>query len=271
MNGKTALRAANILALVLPLVAATAVPAEDLAGLIKQAEARYAQFDKKVKDMTIVSEITNFTSEGNVVAEARMMKKGPKFRMESRMRPPEGSEAPAAMGMMETTVISDGKDTWMISPILGKQKLPPDEAAGYADRDSWWDFLTEGATVSGSEKVGERDCWVVDVPESKDAVFARLWLDKGELFMVQSLSRSEGETERMVQSDFRRIEGGMEMPFRTDVYSEGKLLSTTIVKSVEVNKGLSDDLFDPEKANVKGPDMKGLMKQMMKPGKSKKD
>ena len=55
------------------------------------------------------------------------------------------------------------------------------------------------------------------------------------------------------------------MPFRTEMYSGKDLISTVVVKSVEVNKGLADDLFDPDKIKASaGPDMKGMMEQMKK-------
>jgi hypothetical protein len=54
------------------------------------------------------------------------------------------------------------------------------------------------------------------------------------------------------------------MPFRTEMYSGKDLISTVVVKSVEVNKGLSDDLFDPDKVEASGSDMKDMMDQMKK-------
>ncbi len=41
-------------------------------------------------------------------------------------------------------------------------------------------------------------------------------------------------------------------------------MSTVVVKSVEINKGLSDNLFDPNKVEIKSPvDMQEMMKRMM--------
>jgi hypothetical protein len=47
------------------------------------------------------------------------------------------------------------------------------------------------------------------------------------------------------------------------IESGGKLMTTMIVKSLEINKGLSDDFFNPEKAKVKGFSMQDMMKKMM--------
>jgi len=40
-------------------------------------------------------------------------------------------------------------------------------------------------------------------------------------------------------------------------------VSTFLVKSLEINKGLSDELFDPNKVKVKKFDMQEMMKKMM--------
>ena len=51
------------------------------------------------------------------------------------------------------------------------------------------------------------------------------------------------------------------MPYKTQVFLDSRLISTTVVKSLEMNKGLSDDLFDPDKVEVKGFDMQEMMKK----------
>ena len=42
---------------------------------------------------------------------------------------------------------------------------------------------------------------------------------------------------------------------------------TSFIKSLEINKGLSDDLFDPDKVKVEKSDMQEMMKKMMQQGK----
>jgi hypothetical protein len=45
------------------------------------------------------------------------------------------------------------------------------------------------------------------------------------------------------------------------MYSGNDLISTVVVKSIEVNKGLSDDLFNPDKVEAPGGSMEGVLKQ----------
>src|SRR3972149_4827678 len=49
----------------------------------------------------------------------------------------------------------------------------------------------------------------------------------------------------------RRVAAGFFSPFRQELFLDGKLLEVASVRSVEVNTGLSDSLFDPD-ALLKG-------------------
>ena len=63
--------------------------------------------------------------------------------------------------------------------------------------------------------------------------------------------------------DFRKVKGDWELPYKTEMYGNNELMSTTLVKSVEINKGLSDDLFNPDKVKIKGFNMQEMMKKMI--------
>ncbi len=56
----------------------------------------------------------------------------------------------------------------------------------------------------------------------------------------------QGETGLWVYSDFRKMAGDLEMPYKTEVYMNGEFLFNMIVKSIEINKGLPDSLFEPD-------------------------
>jgi hypothetical protein len=49
-----------------------------------------------------------------------------------------------------------------------------------------------------------------------------------------------------------------------EIYQKGKLVSTIVVKTVEINQGLDDALFDPDKIEVKGPSVQDMMKKTQK-------
>jgi len=237
---------------------------QDWSSILEQAEAKYAKFESEVKDMTIVQETKVITPEGEMVSEIKMLKKGEKFRMETRMEAPETPEMPKGMAGMETIIIYDGKDTWMISSFMGKKKLSGEEAKQYQRERNWWELISEKAKIVGTEKVGNRVCYVVEIEEEEDSPFTRLWLDKKNLDLTKGESKGpKGETIVWIHSDFRKIKGDWQMPYKTEIYADGKLMSTLLVKSLEINKGVSDDLFDPNKVKIKGFDIQKMMRQMM--------
>ncbi len=238
---------------------------QDLSSILKEAEAKYAKFEEEIKDMTIVQEIKMVTSEGEMISETQMLRKGEKFRMETTMEMPETSDMPEGMGGMEIIIIYDGEDIWMISPFLGKKKLSGDEEKQYQRERNWWELISEKAKLLGTEKIGKRECYVVEI-EEEEYLFTKLWLDKRNLVLIKSESKgTEGETMLLLHSDFRKIKGDWEMPYKTEMYVDDKLTSTLLVKSFKVNKGLSDDLFDPDKVKVKikGFDIQEMMRKMM--------
>lgn len=232
--------------------------AADLSSVLKEVEAKYGRFEEEIQDVTILQEMRMNTSGGEMTQDVKLQSKGKRFRMESKMQMPQGQGMP---GVVETVTIHDGKDTWMISPFTGKQKISDLGGSQPQAERNWWGFLSENSTIVGSEEIGGRDCYVISA--GGDAPFDKLWLDKKALVLVKAEFSGAGGTMLLVYSDFKRIKGDWEMPYRTEMYSGGKLFSTSITKSIEINKGLPDDLFDSNKVEVKGASMEEMMKQMM--------
>ncbi len=256
-----------LVALVILVLGLSQALTQDWSNILKQAEAKYAKFENEVKDMTLVQEMKVVTPEGEMVSEIKMLKKGDKFRVETRMQAAETTEMPEGMKRMETVIIYDGKDTWMISPFMGKKKLSAEEEKQYQRERNWWKLVAEKAKIVGSEKVGERECYVVEMEEGGELPFTRLWLDKKNLNLTKGESKGpKGETIVWIHSDFRKIKDEWEMPYKTEMYADGKLMSTSLVKTLEINTGFSDDLFSPAEVKgekKKGPGFPGMMKKML--------
>ena len=236
----------------------------DLSSIIKKARAKYAKFEKEVKDMTIVQQTKTDASGREMNSEIKMQRKGKKFRMEFKMDMPQTTGIPKGMSGMENIVIFDGKDSWMISSIMGKKKLTDKEGTKYETEKYWWELISKKTEIAGTEKVGGRVCYILKAKEASESPFTRMWLDKKNLTLVKGESKgSEGETMILLHSDFKKIKGDWEIPYKTETYMNGKLMSTSLVKSIGINRGLSDDLFDPNKIKAKGSSMMEMMKKMM--------
>ena len=232
--------------------------------VLQQLKDNQVKFLNDIKDINITQEMTTITPDGAMTAKVTSLQKGKKFRSESIMDIPG---MPETMGPMKSTTIFDGKDTWMISSMMGKQKLPSKESLEQQKYKNWWDFISDKATIKGKEKVGGRECYVVEIPEGKDEPFNTIWLSEKNLVPMR-IKGKESKKEIIITefSDYKKVKGAWEMPYKTTTYMNGKLMFTIIVKSLKVNTGISDDKFDATKVSVekKGFSMGNMMKDMMK-------
>lgn len=238
--------------------------AETWESLSKRMIEACTKYQQGVKDLSWEMEMDVPSSEGSMKTNTLLYSKGPKFRVEVSMEGMEDMGMPAGMGDMTTIVIGDGKSAWIINPMMGKSQIPPEEAEKYRAKWSCTDYMPVAAEIVGSEKVGGADCWVLFVID-ESSEYAKLWIEqKGLRVMKMEGKPQEGVAATVLFSDYRKVSGLFEMPFKTMMYSGKDLISTGVVKSAKVNSGLSDELFDPEKIKVTGPGSKDMMEQMKK-------
>ncbi|HAV42844.1 TPA: hypothetical protein DCX15_02365 [bacterium] len=213
--------------------------------VLKEVKDKGAKFEENVKDMTVMEETEMFLPEGKIASKTKILVKGKKFRAETTILMSQALQVPEGMGEMKTIVIYDDKDMWVISPLLGKKRLSPKEKKGYRIERNWWDWVSEAAEIVATERVRECECYVVKIKE-KEAPANKIWLDKKTFDLIKvETELKKGRRCFMVYSDFRGIEGGWRMPHKSEIYEGEKLVAISIIKSIEVNKGLSDDLFNP--------------------------
>jgi len=226
--------------------------AADWSSVLREVRAKYARYEKEVRDMTTVSEGEMIlTEEEKSISYSKSLKKGKKFRTESTTQMPQSSGLPERMRESEAVMIYDGNDMWIISSSSGKRKMPAEAVDGFRMTWDWYEYLSENAEVVGTERIGERECYVVVVDEEGGPGFSKLWLDRKNLVLVRGeVDTGDGRKMLFVFSDFSKITGDFEMPYKTEMYFEDKLVSTTIIKSLDINTGISDDLFDPDKVEV---------------------
>ncbi|MBN1695143.1 outer membrane lipoprotein-sorting protein [candidate division WOR-3 bacterium] len=250
------------------------------AELKAQIEAKYSSFSDEVNDMEMVMEAETKAMEGMQgpgPSEIKMFRKGNKYRMEMKMSMPEGAGMPAGMGDMTNIMIFDGKDLWSVNQFAGKTKIEADADAAKGDQMNWWKDMPENGKIIGSEKIGDKDCyvveaWDIDTSSIKTGEENKIkgWIEKGTLLLIQSEFRgAKDETFKAVNSNFQKVEK-WELPYTTEIYTGGKLITKTAIKTLKINQGLSDELFDADKVKVetKGipgmpgiPGMEGMMEK----------
>lgn len=211
----------------------------------------------QIKDMTMIQEITMVSEKGNIVSNANFYYKGNKFRMDSKTN--TGQEN--AMNM-ETTILFDGTDMWMIAPFIGKKKISEKDQVKYQkDRSwKWWADLARNGKITGTEKIGGRNCYVIEyisdkkVEKDASAPFTKMWIDMDNLVQVKAEMMVDKKNKAIVlYTDFRKVPGNWEMAFKTEMFTEkdNQFISTVIVKSVDINKGVDDALFEIGKTEKK--------------------
>ena len=238
--------AAALLGLVL---GASEVQSADWLNLRQKISARNIRFEKEVRDMTVLQEVKTATLQGEVASEIKMFKKGKKLRIETVL---PSSGIPEGMGGMKTIIIFDGKDSWIISPFMGKQKIPDSEEE-QSRQVNWSGWLPKKAKVIGVEKIGKRKCYMIETEGKEKVVFTRTWIDQKSLNLIKAENKSPGvETTVYLFSDFRKVKGNLEMAYRTEIYRNDELMSTSRTKSLKINTGPSDKLFNPDEVKVEG-------------------
>ena len=252
-----------VVALVSLILGTGQVLSADWSSILKEVMVKCEKFNKEIKDMTIIGEMNMVSPEEDMSFSHKIKRffKGKKFRSELTM---QMTGMPKEMGGMTTIIIHNGKDTWIVSSLAGKKKLSDEESKQYQKEGvSCCTRMFKKAKIVGTEKIGKRECYIVKPEEEGETSYTKIWLDKKNFYMVKSeIKGTEGEIILMVSSDFRKIKGDWEMPYKTEMYGDNELMFTLLVKSIEINKGLSDDLFDPDKVKIKGFNMQEMMQQM---------
>ena len=245
---------------------------QSVSDILRKAENNYKNFNQDFKDMAMVFDAKIYTPEGEMTSEMKLFTKGEKSRSEIVMQFPESASMPEGMGNMQTIIIFDGQDTWMISPFVGKKKLTTEQAEEqmqYQMGMNWWQSISDKAKYIGIEKINNRECYVLEIEAGRDSHYSKIWVDKKSLFLIKTESKDDsGETMRMIFSDFRKIKNNWELPYKTEGFMDEVQTMTILLKSFAINQGLPDDLFDVNKVELSGPNMQEMMQNMIQQGKN---
>ncbi|MDI6785710.1 MAG: outer membrane lipoprotein-sorting protein [bacterium] len=220
-----------------------------LRELAIQAEAKHNKFKKEVKSMIIVGEINSKESGRAVRGKLKLWRKGEKTRQEEVIiQMPDMLNMPEfTKGMkkdMEVITICDGKNEWVYSSFINKwMKIKEEEQK--IENNQWFEDIPREAKLLGTDNVKKNSAYVIEVPKST-GIYSKIWIDKKNFVVLKEEEKDlEGNIVTSVNLDYRRVKGNYEIPYKTKEYKNGQLISTMIIKSVKINKKISDSLFKP--------------------------
>lgn len=217
--------------------------------VIKRLQAHYKKYEKEVKDITL-SHVTTVTSKmGELISKSKIFSKSNKIRLEMEMKITGRSTS------NKSIIIFDGKNTWNISPLMGKQKLEEDFNADYPMLIKWWESELKRAQVRESVTLEGIECYVIEMHYRKGHPYYKkfaefggiadtMWIAKNDLRMLQQENIDSKQGKMLYK--FSNFKGRWNIPFKLEMFKDGLPVGTSIIKSVRTNSGLSADLFNPD-------------------------
>ncbi len=216
----------------------------ECASVVRKVQEQCAAFVDQVRDITLLQEMRAEHS----VTDQVVLQKGLKTRVETRRHSEEAGlglagDAPTSFEMLE---IFDGLAGWRMLGEGPVEKISLSEVENYSATHSCWGFDPEQAAKGDPKRVPDRECCAVAFDD--DGAHYELMLCAKRLVILEGArTDSSGDVLRWVHSDFNKVYGDFLYPFKTEVFVNGELASTSGVLHFKVNSGLSDDLFDIEK------------------------
>lgn len=227
----------------------SALAADDINAVLAEAKSRYAQFQKTVQDMTVSEEMTLFGDEGRSQQKAKVILKGVKYRVEGDL-----NFSASGGAAVPTTILFDGKNSWVVSFFIEKRTLADLESKPYHRDTYFWEKIAAFAKPLRQELVGNYDCIVVEVKD-EHGVPINVWIEKKSFNLIEAELKTPHilwwfSDSRDVVASLPAGQASWQVPYTIEIYNDNAILANVYVKSIEINKTPSEDLFNPEKISA---------------------
>ncbi len=117
----------------------------------------------------------------------------------------------------------------------------------------WPEWLEPESKFLGVEEVLGRPCYALEMPLFSRTPCEKVWIDVETLHLAKATITTAMGPCNTTYEDWREVAPGMWLPFShvtTATLHGTERVFPQRIRSIEVNTGLSDDLFDPRKINV---------------------
>ncbi len=250
-----------LLTLTILVMVIAVVYAADAQKIVDDMVKNYSDFEKSVDDLTMTNTMSIEDEDGNVNIDMTVSKKGEKFRFDIMI---DLDEEDVQMNGINTVVIYDGNEMWMMVPIVGKQKVEDEE--DMEDYNSvmemfWWNNFGTDPEIISEENINGTDCYVIEFEETDEQNgFSKIWVSKKDNILIKAVSDDDGGY--VLFKEYKDVYKGYKLPFSTVFYTDDVEELSIVLKTVKVNSGINDDIFDIDKVEVDNSGIENFLNNM---------
>lgn len=237
--------------LILSLIIAFFMFAESSEEIAKALQDKYAGVESKINDIVLEQKLMTFDDDENVEMDMKMYSKADKFRLETiiSIDSEDMEDDGISINEMKTTIIGDGNKTWVIAPFVGKIEMEDDDEQGeqveYAEMVFWWNDIGEDMELVREEKFDGKDCYVMQYSDDNEDENL-VWVEKSTMNILKMQDKNDAES-YILFKDYKKLIDDSEIPYLVEAYDDGDKEMEMKVNNVKVNKGIDDDMFNPDK------------------------
>ncbi len=196
---------------------------------------------KQITGMAIFLEFKTIAKGKESISYELVLRKGEKYRVE-RTQP--DTLFSSHQELLPVTIF-DGKTIWTLDQSGTKTNITFDNWRLHPYLTwNWSSLISLKSKLVSVDEVGGQSTYYIELPPGwLNLPFKSIWVDYQKPFLV----RAQSTKMLLVYSEFQPVLEGVELPYRSETFSGGgDFITLTTVKSVEVNQGIEDDLFNPD-------------------------
>lgn len=201
-----------------------------------------AQTAKQIidKNIEITGGLTNWKLLNSILLQGKViLGVSEEYPLKIYQQRPNLTKTVITVGKKENVVEGyDGKNGYSMNYVVNKLQVQKDYVAESFDTD-FIDFENKGfsAQVLGKEKVGERECFKVELIKNVNKTV--YFFDVQNFFLLKEVKKDE----ILIYSEFKKV-NGLIMPFRIEASTpkkEGDYVM--ILNRIDTNKAFPDNTF----------------------------
>ena len=209
--------------------------------IVDEMNSQHREIMVRAGGIRITQNITSLTNGAEVSSVQIVLKKDKRYRIETIFQFELDEEK------TKNVILFDGVNIWFISPFAGITQMPKDESLLQGIFDDFAKLIPTASTVEGEERIGDEDCYVVKIAATASLPFNNIWISKKRFVPLKATGRMEKRDITLTFMDYKKIKGIWAVPYRTEIFIDGKPSSIVTVQSVETELSIDDEQFDIRK------------------------